>query len=149
MDRETQWFVANLSNRQARFLLRWLEEDEVGQERKRAILRAGLQSRSPVNGPQSALAYIVDNRCPSNIGMLSHYIGTYPSEPVIDHLIDTRIKNVGSVEAITQDLLVLFEESAATYDKFKDRSGFSAAAARQTQNVGAMLYHGAKRVAEK
>ena len=149
MDHETQWFLDNLSNRQARFLLCWLEEDEGKHDEKRAILLSGLKSRSPVNGPQSALAYIIDNRCPSGTGMLSRYIGLYPGESVIDALIDSRINNVGSAKSVTGDLLELFEESATTYAKFKDRSGFSAAAARQINNVGAMLFHGAKRAAAK
>ncbi|GAB3678986.1 hypothetical protein [Salinisphaera aquimarina] len=149
MDKETDWFVDSLNNRQARFLLRWIEEDDADWQRKREEIKTLLSRRSPVTGPQSALAYIIDNRCPSQSRLLSRYIGGYPSDAVIDHLIACRIQNVGSAQAVTDDLIELFAESAATFDKFKARSSFSAAAARQANNIGASLYHGAKRAAAR
>lgn len=53
------------------------------------------------------------------------------------------------MEALTDGLHALFASSAATYEKFEARSGFSAAAARQINNVGAKLYYGAKRAAAR
>lgn len=148
MDRQTTRVVESLSNQQARFLLRWTEANDAEQERTRQEIREVLAQRTPVAGPQTALAYMIDNRCPDRIGMLAHYIGLYPKEAVIDHLIACRAANVGSRQTVIAELLDLFANAAATYAQQSERHGFSAAVGRQVNYIGAALYRGAQRAAE-